>query len=931
MIRGMEKRSKWHFGFWEIASRSLCSNVCSRGFTLWQRLICVVLRLFFLFAILCSAVEAQEPATAPTTEELESFSNEELPESPFVEKATLWSARIDSEPLSVLLVATTPERAEEILAEDRWIRACRRMGWSLAVLGVQMKPEIGSPDYIAAQESVARTLFSALDQPGKVGRGGAEGRSLPIFACLLEGASDWLLPAMQARNERVACWIARGLTRIPSVEPTALGFVNTGPGVPTLREDVPTLSPGLVIAANFPENRNIWEYWHRLRLSNLENPVAFLPAQRVKISPLYQEDFALQFLTGASSFDLDDEIWLNYRDGKKLPVHEVGNLETAEFAGYGWFPNAEVAGAWKALCPERPSEPDQIARMWSWSAPKLPPFFSRLEFHQNRIHKEPKALLLIAVDSDRPQQYFQSPQWIDFVRKQGWGILLVNLRDGTVRSHNQAAAWLETRIFDYIDKGAYKDIKDIPIVLYAAGRPAYWMQRLMVNRPERFRAWSVTGAPEFAVVPKDLIMPPGLLIAPRPEVHFPHLFFLQDLRKANRLNRVCLLARDEGLLPGNYLDELARQFLGGAAVEKPTPGFWLRFHDGRRLTLADSQQGVDPADYVWFPDDTTAGMWSLLSRARPVVPLPKIEKFVVKTGVEEQPELNLFVRIPGSSKGVGTVDGVFCFCTWQQEDTSLLNRLKKPDDPLVTFADRNRLAVITWNTAALLPPGVPVQGLDEAAERELNAKFDRIGKAWLDGVKKVCRTHKLPDKDFLIHGISRGSSYAHRLVLRYPESFLAAHTHIASYYDPPNAKASNVLWLLTTGEIDGGYGATREFYKKAQELNSPVLFKAGPSLGHAMRDDIEGLSLEFFDYALSLRRQAIEWRANPPKDRGDTSKLTAADLFRERMVHAGWFGDFINHEVYPKNEGEWIPESQRIPLPTEALANAWSAQPEKGL
>ncbi|HQZ26585.1 MAG TPA: hypothetical protein PK648_00440, partial [Verrucomicrobiales bacterium] len=174
-------------------------------------MICVVPRLFFLFAILCSAVEAQEPATTPTTEELESFSNEELPESPFVEKATLWSARIDSEPLSVLLVATTPERAEEILAEDRWIRACRRMGWSLAVLGVQMKPEIGSPDYIAAQESVARTLFSALDQPGKVGRGGAEGRSLPIFACLLEGASDWLLPAMQARNERVACWIARGL------------------------------------------------------------------------------------------------------------------------------------------------------------------------------------------------------------------------------------------------------------------------------------------------------------------------------------------------------------------------------------------------------------------------------------------------------------------------------------------------------------------------------------------------------------------------------------------------------------------------------------------------------------------------------------------------------------------------------------------------
>ena len=100
---------------------------------------------------------------------------------------------------------------------------------------------------------------------------------------------------------------------------------------------------------------------------------------------------------------------------------------------------------------------------------------------------------------------------------------------------------------------------------------------------------------------------------------------------------------------------------------------------------------------------------------------------------------------------------------------------------------------------------------------------------------------------------------------------------------------------------------------------------------HEEMERVELARSEFFDYALSLKRQAIEWRANPPKDRCDTSKHTAADLFRERMVYAGWFGDFINHEVYPKNEGEGIPESQRIPLPTEALANAWSAQPEKGL
>ena len=253
----------------------------------------------------------------------------------------------------------------------------------------------------------------------------------------------------------------------------------------------------------------------------------------------------------------------------------------------------------------------------------------------------------------------------------------------------------------------------------------------------------------------------------------------------------------------------------------------------------------------------------------------------------------------------------------------MLNRLKRPDDPLVAFADRNNLAVITWNTAGLLPPGTNINSLDEESEKLLSQKFDLIADVWLKGIEKVCRENKLPKDNFLLHGISRGSTYAHRLALRHPEKFLAVHTHIASHYEEPTKEASDVIWLVTTGEIDGGYRASREFFLSASKMNYPTLLKAGPGLGHAMRDDIENLSLSFFDYVMDLRRVA-ESKRKDPQDKADETS-SAAGLFRERVATAAFFGDFINHEVYPKSEGEWVPEGQRIMLPTEELADAWGA------
>ena len=103
-----------------------------------------------------------------------------------------------------------------------------------------------------------------------------------------------------------------------------------------------------------------------------------------------------------------------------------------------------------------------------------------------------------------------------------------------------------------------------------------------------------------------------------------------------------------------------------------------------------------------------------------------------------------------------------------------------------------------------------------------------------------------------------------------------------------------------------------------------MMIKAGPSLGHRSRDDIELLSHSFFEYVLNLRD-----RADLRTETGDEGTVTPADLFREDLEKAPYFGDFINHEVYPKDEGEWVPEGQRIKLPNENMANAWGMPPAK--
>ncbi|MAS97176.1 MAG: hypothetical protein CMO55_28635 [Verrucomicrobiales bacterium] len=824
----------------------------------------------------------------------------------------------------ILFVIGGADHIGEIESSENWEKQCMVADWALASVSIiESEKRVDRRDEPEVRGNLERQLFSWLSEKTKdMSSEGQAPSELPVFLYLIGDGADWFLPIVVDGDLRIAGWASKAARRYPNV---------TGPPLPGKLPEGQPMIPGTIVGVK-GRNRDDWEFMRTIRKSDPRNRVSFVPYQSPRNSDWYADEFALIFFQELAVIDPGGGgMWLHYESGEALTQDVIESEEIDVLADYIWFPSAFVAGAWNALTEFRPTEPEYVVKMFSRRPLRTPNFVDTFELHHNKLGKEPKAILLVAVDSKRPQFYFQSQEWVDFARRPGWSLMVMNVKNGAkVRSHNQMATWLETQLFNFIDKGAYKDQKGIPIVWYGIGKPSYWMQRIMVSRPERFVGWASMGATEFAALPQGTRLPPGLVIAARPETHFPNLFFLQDIRKADKANRVCMIARDDALISSAHTDEFVMSFLDGATSQSREKGFWLRYRDGNKLTLSESKQGVDPADYVWLPNRTVAGAWNLLSRERPQIPFPTIKKFTIKTRLEEQPELNLFIRIPGRKKGEpkDMVSGVLCFCTWQREDTSLYNRLKRPDDPLVSFADRNNLAVITWNTAGMLPPGTSIDSLSEEEEKALAKKFDTIGEAWMNGIEKVCRDNKLPDSEFLLHGISRGSTYAHRLALRHPEKFLAVHTHIASHYEHPTEKASNLMWLVTTGEIDGGYRASREFFLEASEMGYPTLIKAGPSLGHSMRDDIEKLSLQFFDFALRLREAANMRRENPKED-GD-AKITAADLFRERLETASYFGDFINHEVYVKSEGEWVPEGQRILLPTEELANAWGAAPERG-
>ena len=290
----------------------------------------------------------------------------------------------------------------------------------------------------------------------------------------------------------------------------------------------------------------------------------------------------------------------------------------------------------------------------------------------------------------------------------------------------------------------------------------------------------------------------------------------------------------------------------------------------------------------------------------------KLLERAVKTGVVDQPEILLVLRLPeGHTPEEPTAKGVLAVCTWQFEADSLRSRLASENDALVQYAKKHKLALLTWNTATLWRTGKSHDQISRQERLSQRDDFDKVARAWKIGVGKLCKEQGLPEDGFLLYGISRGAHWSGRLALRIPEKFLAVHIHVANSYDRPSHAAARPLWLVTSGDLDRGRDNAVAFYRECRAKGYPMVLKVINGLGHSDHPDNGRLRTEFFDYALQLKERAAMGQGTP-------AHLMLTDLAAGKFT-----GDLLSQEVYRAAEANKIPEPQRVALPDEKFARAW--------
>lgn len=289
---------------------------------------------------------------------------------------------------------------------------------------------------------------------------------------------------------------------------------------------------------------------------------------------------------------------------------------------------------------------------------------------------------------------------------------------------------------------------------------------------------------------------------------------------------------------------------------------------------------------------------------------PALYERAVQTWEDSQPEIKLLLRVPeGHTPETPTAQGVLAFCTWEMEDASLRKRLLNESDPLVLYAKRNKLAILTWNTATLWKTGKSFNQISRSERLDQERTFTAMTRAWERGVNQLCKEQNLPQRGFLLYGISRGAHWSERLAVHAPGNFLAVFIHVANSYEKVSGNSGGPLWLVSSGDLDVGRDNAVTFYRLCQAKGLPVVLKVANGLGHATSPEIEHLRDVFFDYALEVRQRAV--------------KETPAAVMLGDLRRASLTGDLLTQEVYRGAEANIVPAAQRIPLPDEKLAKAW--------
>ena len=301
----------------------------------------------------------------------------------------------------------------------------------------------------------------------------------------------------------------------------------------------------------------------------------------------------------------------------------------------------------------------------------------------------------------------------------------------------------------------------------------------------------------------------------------------------------------------------------------------------------------------------------LTSLPTPTPPPLKLIENVVKTGQYAQPEIHFFLRLPeGHTPEHPTAKGVLAFCTWQREDKSLRVALRNEKSPLVQYAKKNNLALLTWNTAILWKSRKSFNQLTPRVKNELDVVFDQVAGSWESGARRLCKDQSLPVGGWYLDGFSAGAHWSQRLAIRLPSWFLAVHIHVANSYDRMESVSLGPLWLISSGDLDVGRQNAEAFYLSSQKEGFPMILKICNGLGHTESSEVNRLRDVFFDYASGVAQRS-------------TPRNKPAAVMLEDLENSGLTGDLLTQMVFRGAAASRIPPAQRVALPDEKVAKAW--------
>jgi len=308
------------------------------------------------------------------------------------------------------------------------------------------------------------------------------------------------------------------------------------------------------------------------------------------------------------------------------------------------------------------------------------------------------------------------------------------------------------------------------------------------------------------------------------------------------------------------------------------------------------------------------------------LPGAEIHSLVESTRLKRYSDITFFVRLPVTdaeaperagrrARRGKAVRGVLALCTHRTKPADV--RRNVADDGrfrrFVRFADKHNLALVTWTNFKGYRTGVSGDEMDRDAYDRYNKAFDERAREWRTGFRRLCRRHDLPEKNVLLYGVSGGAQMAHRLALRMPEYFFAAHVHVNSSYDQIKRDGNEVLWLVTTGTREYGYPAAVRFYRNGLEAGYHMIFRAEENLGHSDSPGTRATGMAFFRYCMRFLPDAREPGWEPPP----------VDRFY-LMRHPTFIGDYLNGEAFPAETApRHVSPEAMVALPNKDIAEAW--------